>query len=385
MAETFDPNLNDPARLAADATGAQLDPVAVQALSRRVQEEIDSGRLLAAQYAIGIGGTTQAFESFGTATDDHRFVIYSATKPVTSAAVVALAAEGAIDVGERVAHYLPEFADNGKGDVTVEQVMLMQGGFAQALIGPQEWGTSAGRRQAFSAWTLDWPSGTRCEYHPVSAHWVLAELIETLAGKPYVTAIRDMVTAPAGVSTLLGPEMANHAFVVEVRMFGARPDDDTLLAAYGSHDLIPDVSIGAEALLTMNNPLARAAGIPGGGGVARASDVATLYQAWLCDPAMADAISTVRNDLVNETSKYPAHRTLLFEIGGGDGDTLRRWFPADRPRAFGHHGAGGQLCWGDPDTGVSFCFLHDTLDQNPVAELRRAAEINELAVACVRS
>lgn len=374
MTETFDTKHSAP-----------LDASAVRALSHRVQEEIDSGRLLAAQYSLGINGDVRTFESFGTATDDHRFVIFSATKPIVAAAIVALVADDKIDVTKRVGDYIPEFASNAKSEVTVEQVMLMQGGFPQALIGPEQWGTSAGRRAAFAKWTLDWPSGTRCEYHPVSAHWVLAELIETLSQRPYAAAIHEMVTLSAGVAMLLGPEMADHASVVEVRMRGARPGDDVLLLTYGSSELIPDVSIGAEALLTMNNPLAWAAGIPGGGAVARADDVALLYQAWLRDPRLSDAIGNIRNNLLNESSKYLAHRTLLFEVAGADNDTARRWFPADRPRVFGHHGAGGQLCWADPDTGLSFCFLHDTLDQDPAAEVRRSSDINELAAACLAS
>jgi CubicO group peptidase (beta-lactamase class C family) len=214
---------------------------------------------------------------------------------------------------------------------------------------------------------------------------VLIELIETVSGKPYASAIHELVTQPAGIPTLLGPEMADHDIVAEIRMYGARPSDAVLLEAYRKPELIPDVSVGVEMLLSMNLPIARGAGIPGGGGVARAVDVARLYQAWLHNPALADARGNVRNNLWNETSKYPAHRTLLFEVAGEDDDAARRWFPTNRPQVFGHHGAGGQLCWADPQTRISFCFLHDTLDQDPVNEMRRSLKINELAAACVGS
>ena len=50
------------------------------------------------------------------------------------------------------------------------------------------------------------------------------------------------------------------------------------------------------------------------------------------------------------------------------------------PRAFGQHGAGGQLCWVDPDSGASFCFLNDTLHQDPRVEFHRAAELNGLVL-----
>ena len=50
----------------------------------------------------------------------------------------------------------------------------------------------------------------------------------------------------------------------------------------------------------------------------------------------------------------------------------------------GHAGAGGQLCWADPQSGLSFSFLHDTLNEDPRVEFRRAADLNDLALALVR-
>lgn len=52
----------------------------------------------------------------------------------------------------------------------------------------------------------------------------------------------------------------------------------------------------------------------------------------------------------------------------------------DLPRAFGHAGAGGQLNWCDPGSGISFSFLHDTLHEDPRVEFRRAADLHGLLV-----
>ena len=43
--------------------------------------------------------------------------------------------------------------------------------------------------------------------------------------------------------------------------------------------------VAVQALLTLNDPEALAVGVPGGGGVVRAADLALLYQAFLHDPA----------------------------------------------------------------------------------------------------
>ena len=156
----------------------------LDALYRRIQQEIDDDHVGAAQVAIGLGGDVVATRSFGAANDDSRFVIFSATKATVAMALLPHLADGTLELTAPVAHYLPEFGHHGKDDVTVLQLLTMQGGFPQAPLGPDRWGTSEGRRAAFAEWHLDWPAGTRTEYHPVAAHWVIAELLETLDRSP---------------------------------------------------------------------------------------------------------------------------------------------------------------------------------------------------------
>src|SRR4029077_3590920 len=44
-------------------------------------------------------------------------------------------------------------------------------------------------------------------------------------------------------------------------------------------------------------------------------------------------------------------------------------------RAFGHNGAGGQIAWADPETGLSFCDLTDGLDRHIIRESRRVSGV----------
>ena len=368
---------------------ARVDDAAVARLEARIQQEIDTDRSLAAQYAIAVDGEVVTGATFGAATPDHRFVIFSATKTIVAMAVLPHLADGSLELTAPVARYLPEFGTNGKDQVSVLQLLTMQGGFPQAPMGPRSWGTSAGRRAQFAEWTLDWQPGTQTEYHPISAHWVIAELVETLSGRSYVDVVHERVTAPAGVTPILAAEIDGP--VVPIRSHGEHPGtSDAAMAelaqVFGRRDLVPAISIGAEALLSMNDQRAQAACIPGGGGRARAADVALTYQSFLADgsPWRQDAIRTIRNGSLNVGDQTPANRTVAGVVAGDDGYADLRWFPAHAHRAFGHHGAGGQLCWLDPDTGMSFCFLHDTLEQHPGAELTRIRALNELAHACVR-
>ena len=52
--------------------------------------------------------------------------------------------------------------------------------------------------------------------------------------------------------------------------------------------------------------------------------------------------------------------------------------------AGGHRqGAGGQVAWGDPVSGLSFCLLTNGLDANPLRSARFCAAANNRAGACI--
>ena len=128
---------------------------------------------------------------------------------------------------------------------------------------------------------------------------------------------------------------------VTVRAIGECPTDLAALAAtYGRADLVPVASIGPQALLSMNDPRAQAVGVPGGGAIATAADIASIYQHFLHnrggalpDDWLADAIGTIRNCSLNVTDGVPANRTIAGYTAGNDGYHLHRWMPA-APRAF---------------------------------------------------
>lgn len=358
-------------------------------LTERIQQEVDHGHVTAAQVAIGLDSEIVWHCSFGSATDSDRFVIFSATKALVSMALLPHLADGTLDLTTPVAHYLPEFGHHGKDDVTILHLLTMQGGFPQAPMGPERWGTSEGRRDQFAEWTLAWPAGTRTEYHPTSAHWVIAELLEALNGRSYLDVVHERVVQPAGVGRLLGPAVGT---AVPVRAHGAYPDDVTeLIATYGRADLVPTATIELDALLTVNLRRVQTAGIPAGGAIARADEMALVYQEFLHnrsgalpDAWLADARGTIRNGGIDLADGVPANRTIAGYLSGSDGYHLHRWMPP-APRAFGQVGSGGQLCWVDPDSGLSFAFFHDTLHQDPRVNFRRAAALNHLVVGLVRA
>ena len=361
-----------------------MSSAAVDALLARAQREVDE-RLPAVQLAVAQHGELVAFETFsrsGAETNDTRFLIWSCTKAVVAGVVWQLMGEGLIDVERTVASYIPEFASNGKDVVTVDHVLLHTAGFPLAPMSPVRWSTSEGRREAFSRWRLTWEPGSRYEYHPLAAWWVLAELIVAVTGEDHRDAVRTRITEPLGLRALqLGvPE--------------GEQDDiaDVVVVPGGAAPMAPDTELVAGLVPALNTPAARAVGIPGGGAVSTAVDVAMYYQALLRNPGglwspavLADVTGVIRNTFPDVPKRgMPANRSRGVVIRG-DHD-LAHWMmhfgPGTSPRTFGHDGAGGMIAWADPESGLSFSFLTNGMVTDGREEVSRCQDFARLAAAC---
>ena len=364
-------------------------------LCERAQREVDA-RLPACQLAVARDGELVGFETVsrtGAETNDTRFLLWSCTKAVVAGVVWQLMGEGLLDVARPVAEYVPEFATNGKDVVTVEHVLLHAGGFPQAPLGPQRWATSEGRREAFARWRLNWAPGTRFEYHPLSAWWVLAELIVEVTGNDYRDEVRRRIAEPLGLRSLqLGVPEHEQVDIAELSVVGERATEAEHRDAGVFWGGAPTLEVPPSLVLSLGTPAAQAVGIPGGGAVATAADVALYYQALLHNPdgrwrpdVLADVTGTIRNTFP-DVPKWgmPANRSRGVVVRG-DHD-LAHWMmhfgPGTSPRTFGHDGAGGQIAWADPESGLSFCFLTNGMDANAVHEAVRCQDLARLAAAC---
>jgi len=373
-----------------DPESLGVDAGRLEELRTRVRREVNAGLLPSCQFALAKDGKLAAFEAVGAAAPETRYVIFSATKAFVASAAWLLIGEGSLDIERRVADYIPEFATNGKEVVTVEQVMLHTSGFPRAPLGPPAWADRDRRLEAFAKWRLNWEPGTAHEYHPTSAHWVLAELIERISGRDYRDFIHERVTGALGLPRVLGIPPADQDDIAELSLCGEPASPDELEAIFGVPEL-PVTEVTDDALLSFNRPDVRAVGVPGGGGVATAATVALFYQALLhnteelWDPdVVADATGRVRNTFPDQLALgAPANRALGVVVARDDGNANRRGFGyTQSPRTFGHNGAGGQIAWADPESGLSFGYLTNGRDVNPIREGRRSIGISSRAAVC---
>lgn len=383
-----------------------LDPAKVQTLMERAEREIKEGILPACQIAIARNGRIGAMRSFGKvtlggvekpATNGTLFIIMSATKTIVASCAWLLMDEGKLDLKERVADIIPEFGTNGKEVITVDQLLSYTSGFPNAPYAQKEWLDRSKRLERFAKWRLEYEPGTKFHYAPTSNMWVLAEIIERRGGRDFREFARDRVAMPLGLPDLmLGIPRAQSSRAADVTYVGQPPTlEEYRKAGLSGKILAVETEVTEGAILGFNDPLVRESGVPGGGGITTAGDLALFYQALLHDgratsgvqiwsPEILHLARQVRTgNFIDPRNRFKSNRGLVIEIAGDDGHANVRGFGrSNSPQAFGHPGAGGQIGWGDPATGISLSYLTNGFDRNDLREGRRMVAISSLAAGC---
>jgi CubicO group peptidase (beta-lactamase class C family) len=366
-----------------------IDPEKLEKLYERAQREVREGVLPGCQLAVARHGRLAALRSFGAADDASLFVIFSCSKAITSAAAWLLIEEGKLGLEERVADAIPEFATNGKDAVRVEQLFTHTAGFPQAPSGPRDWASREAMRARFARWRLNWEPGTRFEYHPSSSMWVIAALVEERSGLPFGEFVRTRVAEALGLPDLLmGAPRDRHERIEELVYTGTALTPEEFRAR--GWPVPPETEVTEEAVLRFNTPELREVGVPGGGAVTGAAELALFYQALLAagepgSPWRAETLEEARRvrtgDLLDPMFGKRASRGLGITIAG-DGDRVYRGFGrTNSPEAFGHNGAGGQIAWADPETGLSFAYLTSGFDRDVIRQGRRGVALSSLAAS----
>ena len=292
----------------------------------------------------------------------------------------------ALRLDEKVAAIVPQFGSNGKDAITVEQLFLHTAGFPHAPFRPTEWPDRDQRLARFAKWRLNWPPGSRFEYHPTSGMWVLAEIVERRAGQPFERFVREEIAEPLGLPAMhLGLPAAENARVAELEHCG-----EALTSADYARLGLPEppaTEVTEEAILAFNQPAVRAVPVAGGGGIMTAATLALFYQALLHGGSagrrpvwQAETLTMARQvrsaGFTDPLSGKAVNRALGIVIAGDEDRNFRGFGHENSPHAFGHGGAGGQIAWCDPASGVSIGYCTNGHDRNPLRQGRRTVSIS---------
>ena len=358
-----------PLLIEASPESVGLDPLRLDGLDRLVDSHIADGRYPGAQIAVARDGKLVKSVTFGRAKVDPEpvpadestlWLMFSQTKVVVTAALWQLVESGALRFADRISDHVPEFSANGKGDITLFELITHQGGFPSATVPESAWEDHELLRTVVSEFSLEWTPGSKVQYHGLAAHWVAAVLIEAVTGRDYRDHIRESLLEPVGLD--------DQIFV------GVSAEADDRCAD------IHELKDGATVRSDRNTRAWRAAGVPGGGGYGTAVGMATLYQMLLAGGVLNGARVlgprviqfATRNhtgDRVDENMGMPMHRGLGPHVRGTT-PTIRGLGTIASPSTFGHGGAGSSYSWADPESGVSFSYLSNCMAPEPWHSIR---------------
>ena len=329
-----------------------------------IDRHIAEGRYPGAQIALARDGALALTQSFGEArigearvASDTLWLLYSQSKVLTACAIWVLAEAGELRYTDRVADLVPGFEANGKGEITVFQVLSHQGGFPDAEVSEACWDDHGRLRRTVCDFVLQWEPGSRCDYHPEAAHWALAVVIEAVTGRDYREFVREAVITPIGLADdlFLGvPDSQHHR----------------LAAIYE-----PDEADGQQLRQNENRPAYWRAGSPGGGGYGTARGLAAFYQMMLSggilnghrllSPRTIEYVTrNVTGDRVDAYMNMPMHRGLGPHLRGST-PTIRGLGTLASPRTYGHGGVGTSYSWADPESGTSFSYISNSRVPDP--------------------
>ena len=162
-----------------------------------------------------VGNTNR--EPNAPVTPDTRFCVASVSKQFAATAIMLLQEQGLLSTSDTIDAYFPDFVYGGS--ITIQNLLSMRSGLftgdgivpnsgeAPSLV-PEEYGfsydnTMEENRQAALAWLFEQPlnfePGTRYEYSN-SNYFLLAQIVEQVAGMPYEDFVRQRIFEPLGMS-----------------------------------------------------------------------------------------------------------------------------------------------------------------------------------------
>jgi uncharacterized protein YbbC (DUF1343 family)/CubicO group peptidase (beta-lactamase class C family) len=329
----------------ADAAADAKHPVAAArmgAVDAVIERVMHDGAIPGAVLLIGHDGQVIYRKAYGERaleprrepmTLDTIFDLASLTKViVTTPAVMQLVEQGKVRLNDPVAKYLPEFAQNGKEDITVRQLLTHYSGLAPDLDLKTAWeGKETAYRMAFAETPQDAP-GSKFSYSDIN-FIVLGALVERVSGETLDEYAARHIFQPLKMArTRFLPPLDRRAGWIE-KIAPTQYDENEHMLRGLVHD--PTARrmggvAGQAGLFSTGDDLAKFAQalLNGGGGILSALSVEKMTR-----PEQPPSAPVLRGFGWDIDSPFSSNRGDLLPVGG-----------------YGHTGFTGTSTWIDPTT-----------------------------------
>jgi len=326
--------------------------------------------------------------------EDTLVTMFSTTKGMSGLATAHAHSRGLFDYDEKVSTYWPEFAQNGKEEITVRTLLSHQAGLC-AIDEPLDLDTLAdpdAMAGAIAKQSPAWEPGRKHGYHGITLGWYESELIRRTDPRRRTIGryFADEIAAPLGLEFYIG--LPDHIpdervarimadwyrlkMILKIRTLPPEyvkgllnPRSITARTFANPKVLAQPIRNNDRALLKIELPshngtgtvrsVALAYGEFGSGGKRLGIDAATL--AALSQPATAPT-----DGFFDQVMRID----LAYSLGFGKQTPGRE---SGFPRAFGHGGAGGSFGAAVPELEMGYCYAMNRLGFHLLDDPREAA------------
>jgi CubicO group peptidase (beta-lactamase class C family) len=334
--------------------------------------------------------------------EDTMVIVFSTTKGMSALALAVAHSRGLFRYDEPVGHYWPEFAQNGKGAITVRQLLAHEAGLP-IVDEPFDAVTLADLdkvARALAAQRPAWVPGERHGYHGISLGWYEGELLRRVDPQKRSLGhfFQDEVAKPLGIAFYIGlPPSVPAARVARIEGFHKL---DLVLHVHTLPwrfvlSVLNPRSLTARAFGNpkLENPADldssefRAVELPASNGIGEARAIARAYGV-MATGGVELGITSETMRALTAPARVPSrgsHDEILkvdtaFSLG-----FLRpcAWSRFGGPSAFGTPGAGGSHGFADPEIGLGFAYVMNRMGFH-LADDPREKALRDATYTCVR-
>ena len=309
-------------------------------------------------------------------TADTIVLFWSATKGLGSACLLHALQEYGIELDQRVAEFWPEFAQAGKNEITLAQLLSHQAGLS-ALDQPVDILNYDAVIAALERQKPLWPPGTAHGYHARTFGFLIDECVRRITGMRIAQYWRQRFAEPLALDIWIGlpaTELKRVAPIYAAKAGGEQtpPEFYRQLATPGT--LVKKTfssPAGLHSIAAMNTAENRALNIVSFSGIGSASALAKFYGMLANGGEIegtryfkAETISQMTTPLASGIDRILQIPTAFSAGFMKDPPEASRRIFGPSASAFGHPGAGGSNAFADPENGIGFAYVMNQMEQS---------------------
>jgi CubicO group peptidase (beta-lactamase class C family) len=391
---------------------AGYEPVA-EAFARNFSQHGDVGAALCVyrhgQVVVDLWGGVEDPATGTPYGPDTLQLVFSSTKGATALCANLLAQRGDLNLDAPVVEYWPEFGAQGKGAITVRDVLSHRAGLAafEERISIEDFIAWDPAVERLAAQAPNWEPGTAHGYHALTYGHLVGEIVRRVTGRTLGRYFAEEVAAPLDLDFYIGlpPELEPRVAPLFDFIPPPRPSrSDAAVGAIEATAPAAPVDLGplVTAMITkgtltyrvftrpplripgFNEPAVREAEVPAANGITNARSLARMYASMvgdgvdgvrLLDPAQVDDARVARSEGDDLVLIYPTKIGTGFFLSSAA-------TPLTTPGALGHSGMGGSLGFADPELELGFGYVMNQAQQHPDLDPRTHDVVHALKVIC---